>query len=80
MTDAVCSRESEDMDKEESIAGITKHMFSLSRLQRAKACWRLLRYGAEVVHHSEGVITKRRQIEWRIKQIDERIERLMKPQ
>ena len=79
MTDAVCSRDSEDMDKEERIAGITKNMFSLSRLQIAKACWRLLKYGAEIVPHQQGIITKPKQIEWRIRQIDGRIERLNKP-
>ena len=79
MTDAICSRESEDMDKEERIAGITKYMFSLSRLQKAKACWRLLKYGAEVVHHPQGLIAKPKHIDWRIRQIEERIERLIKP-
>ena len=79
MTDAICSRESENMDKEERNAGITKHMFSLSRLQTAKACWQLLKYGSETVHHAQGRITGPKQINWRIRQIDERIQRLVKP-
>lgn len=79
MTDAICSDDSEDMDREERIAGITKDMFSLSRLQTAQACWRLLKYGAEVVHHPQGLIAKPKQIDWRIRQIEERIERFIKP-
>ena len=78
MTDAVCNRESEHMDKEERNTGITKHMFSLSRLQTAKACWQLLKYGGETVHHVQGHITKPKEINWRIRQINERIERLVK--
>lgn len=79
MTDAICTRESEDIDREERIAGVTKHMLSLSRINTAKACWRLLKYGAEVVHHPQSLITKPKQIEWRIRQIDGRIERIIKP-